>query len=265
MSWFPSGLEPVRDLSPASWVREALSDWPKGRRFIVSDLVPPVFEGYARILHRPRRLSDGRIHTGSWGERAAEAGRELWPNTSWGELKGPNAHGDQSDDWKAEEGSLTKQEAEILGSALSSHTSTPFDCWFAMWSGWGDLSGASSGALYRTRGGAFAELTMVWRGWVENWRARWEAARLRTFPLLGQSGRSYLLFHGAVSDAARFQLANRFQSPAVWWPDDRAWLVHTEIDASSTYLGGSRALIEQLVGHQVLESFRVEVDDLAVL
>jgi hypothetical protein len=260
---FPAGLEPVEDLSPSVWVQEALKDWPAGQ-FRVRDLIPPVFEAYARILHRPSRPTDGRIPTGSWAERAAELGRELGPMTDRDELAGLNSDEGQRDDWGPGEGSLIEQEAKTLVSVLSGYTATPLECWFAMWSGWGDLSGGSS-ALYRLGGGRIAELKFRWRNRLESWRARREAARLKTFPLLGQSGRSYLLFNGPVDDAARFHLGHRFQSPALWWPDDRAWFVHTEIDGTSTYVGGSRSMIDGLVGEQILESFEVDTDDRALL
>jgi hypothetical protein len=261
MTPFPAGLEPVEDLSPSVWVQEVLKDWPAAR-FRVRDLVPPVFEAYARILHRPRRPTDGRIPTGSWVERATEMGREVGPKTSWDELKGPNSDEGQEDDWRPDEGSLIVQEAETLALVLSGHTSTRFDCWFAMWSGWGDLSGGIA-SLHRV-GGPISELKMRWRTRLEGRRARREAARFRTFSLLG-GGRSYLLFEGPVEDAARFNLGSRFQSPALWWPEDRAWFVHTEIDASSTYLGGPQTLVDRLVGEQVLESFEVEADSVAAL
>jgi hypothetical protein len=263
MTPFPTGIEPVEDLSPSVWVQEALKDWPAGQ-FRVRDLIPPVFEAYARILHRPSKPTDGRIPTSSWAERAAELGRELGSKTNWDELKGPNSDEGQRDDWGPGEGSLIEQEAKTLASVLSGHTATPLECWFAMWSGWGDLSGGSS-ALYRRGGGPIAELLIRWRNRLESWQARREAARLKTFPLLGQSGRSYLLFNGPVDDAARFHLGYRFQSPALWWPDDRAWFVHTEIDGTSTYVGGSRSMIDRLVEEQILESFEVDPDDRALL
>src|SRR3982751_5395662 len=37
------------------------------------------------------------------------------------------------------------------------------------------------------------------------------------------------------------------QSPNLWWPDDRAWFVATAPELDSSYLGGSRGLIEALV------------------
>jgi hypothetical protein len=239
MPTFPPGLQSVDDLSPSLWVQKALKDWP-AQRFRVRDLVPPLFEAYARIMHRPRRPTDGRAPTGSWVERAAELGRELGPKTSWDELKGPKSDEGREDDRMPDEGSLIEQETETLASLLAGHTSTPSDCWFAMWSGWGDLSGGSS-ALYRLGGGPIAELKFRWRNRFETWQARREAARLKTFPLLGQSGRSYLLFNGPVNDAARFHLGHRFQSPALWWPEDRAWFVHTEMTAPArTSVGAVR-------------------------
>ncbi len=160
---------------------------------------------------------------------------------------------------------MIEEEAKTLASVLSDHSATPLGCWFAMWSGWGDLSGAS-GVLYRIRGGPIAELRMRWKSWLESTQARREAARLKRFPLLGQSGRSYVLCDGAITDAARFHLqGRRFQSPALWWPDDRSWFVHTEIDASSTYVGGSEALVSRFVDEQILESFEVSEDSLAAL
>ncbi len=224
MSPFPPGLEPVEDLSESVWVQEALKDWPSGRRFIVRDLVPPIFEAYARILHRPLLLADDR--------------------------------------WSLKEGSLSVPEASALSSFLAAHTSDPTACWFAMWSGWGELSGGTV-SLYPV-GGPINELKMRRRTRLEGERARREAARFRTFSALG-GGRSYLLFEGAVEDAARFDLGYGFQSPALWWPEDRAWFVHTEIDGSSTHLGGTHSMIDRLVGEQILESFEVQSDTPAAL
>jgi hypothetical protein len=47
-----------------------------------------------------------------------------------------------------------------------------------------------------------------------------------------------------------------------WWPEDRAWFVHTHFEATSAYLGGSRALVDQLVGEQLIESFEVQAETL---
>jgi hypothetical protein len=263
MIQFPRGLEPLDELSPANWVRENLTDWPRGRELLVRDLVPPVFEAYTRILHRAHRPEDGRYPTGRWAEQAEELGRTLGPETSWYELTGTNlAHGPARAAWVPNEGSLSEEEVRIIASRLAGHTATPLTCWFAMWSGWGELSGGT-GSLYPV-GGPISALKMRLRARREGKRARKEAARLRTFALLG-AARSYLLFEGVVEDALRFDFGYGFRSPALWWPEDRAWFVHTEIDALSTYLGGTRSLIDHVLGAQILESFEVRGDSRAVL
>jgi hypothetical protein len=206
--------------------------------------------------------------TGTWAERATQLGRHLGPETDWWELTGTTFAGAVRDGWTPYEGSLSESEVERLVSLLIQHTSTQHDCWFGLWSGFGILHPGSSFFLV---GGSFGQrwATRIARC-KERSAARRErraGARLATFDLLGQSGRSYLLLRGSVAAAQRFRFGEGawYQSPTLWWPDDRSWFVHTEIDASSTYLGGSRALIDRIVGEQVLESFEVREDSRAAL
>jgi hypothetical protein len=42
-------------------------------------------------------------------------------------------------------------------------------------------------------------------------------------------------------------------SPNLWWPDDRAWVVATEVDFAWTYVGGTRDLAEAVLGEPRLE------------
>lgn len=65
--------------------------------------------------------------------------------------------------------------------------------------------------------------------------------------------RDYLLFTGPVTAATAFRNDPWFQSPNLWWPEDRAWFVATEIDGYSTYIGGEQACIDALVAHPHLE------------
>lgn len=248
---FPPGLEPVEDLTPADWVREALEDWPSGRRFLVRDLVPPVFEAFARVLHRPRGAEDHREPTGTWRERAIELGRELRPETTWWDVIGTVPFEDGSDASTPEMGRVSESEVEALASFVTRHTADPSSCWFAVWSGWGFLGGGYA-PLARSRG-PFPIWRAGRRAAIRERRERRAMATLSTFELLGRSGRSYVLLHGSVADAHRFHFGagGWFQSPTLWWPDDRAWFVHTEIDAMSTYVGGSQALVDSLVGEQI--------------
>ena len=257
------GLEPVTDLTAAAWVEEALGEWP-ARPFHVRDLVPPVFDAYARVLHRTRRSADGGPPTGTWAERAAALGRDLGPETTWWTLLGTAPY-EGGMDHGPEEGRLNESEVATLASFLGAHTVDPSACWFALWSGFGFLDGGA--ALLRSRGSVLTEWWELRRARADDRRQRRALSRLPTFELLGRSGRSYLLFHGSVIDAQRFRFAEGgwFQSPTLWWADDKSWFVHTEIDASSTYLGGTRAMIDQLVGEQILESFEVREESVAAL
>jgi len=51
------------------------------------------------------------------------------------------------------------------------------------------------------------------------------------------------------------------QSPNLWWPRDHAWCVASEIDFCSTYLGGSRALVERVLADESLEAIPVRLED----
>ena len=51
------------------------------------------------------------------------------------------------------------------------------------------------------------------------------------------------------------------EPPSIFWPADRAWLVASDPDLDSTYLGGSNALIEAVLSHPDLEAWRATADD----
>ncbi|HYZ55415.1 MAG TPA: hypothetical protein VE733_18195 [Streptosporangiaceae bacterium] len=50
-------------------------------------------------------------------------------------------------------------------------------------------------------------------------------------------------------------------SPNMWWPDDRAWCVETEVDSMTTYVGGTRECIAELAAHPDLEAMAIEPSD----
>lgn len=52
-----------------------------------------------------------------------------------------------------------------------------------------------------------------------------------------------------------------YQSANLWWPEDRAWCVATEIDFVSTYVAGSQRLMDALLGCKAIEAYRVEPSD----
>ncbi len=49
-------------------------------------------------------------------------------------------------------------------------------------------------------------------------------------------------------------------SPNLWWPEDRAWLVSTEVDGLSSYIGGASNLIEMLLMSETIEAVPSSLD-----
>lgn len=160
-------------------------------------------------------------------------------------------------------GELMGPELGSLSDVLVGHTSDPAACWFALWDGWGDWGAAA----YYMAGGPLSRRLVTWQAKAaerrRNRRIRRERRRRVTFPLL-RGNRRYVLLHGRVKEAEN--LWSSFgHCPTIWWPEDRAWFVHTEVDGTSTYVGGTKEMIGRLVRDQILESFEVNAGDLARL
>ena len=50
--------------------------------------------------------------------------------------------------------------------------------------------------------------------------------------------------------------------PSVWWPLDRSWIVVTQVDMNSTFVGCDREVLAELLDEESLEVFEVSRDDL---
>lgn len=87
-----------------------------------------------------------------------------------------------------------------------------------------------------------------------------------TGPRVRLPGRDYLLFVGelaAAVDAGWRPLPELtlFQSPNLFWPQDRAWCVATEIDFDSTLVAGSASLIDRILVAPGLDAWPVDPTD----
>lgn len=192
----------------------------------VGAVIPKGFEAYARILHpafeKRRPVGERTVRrkpTVRWDEIAARAGIPLRADSSWEELANHSA------DWTSrdpDEGHLPRWQAEVLVSLLRPMTVAPNSCYFAIWEGWGGLEP----------------------------ERRWPGAATLKFP-----HRSYVLLQGAIEAAIEsFGLPPFQQSASLWWPEDRAWIVATEIDYRWTYVGGSSACVAQILADPQLET-----------
>jgi hypothetical protein len=73
-------------------------------------------------------------------------------------------------------------------------------------------------------------------------------ADARHAPIFHLPARDYYLLAGSV-EAVSETTAERshYQSPNLWWPDDHAWCVATEIDLNTTYMGCDDACLDEIL------------------
>ena len=154
---------------------------------------PPVFRAYARVRYVP--------------DPAFPEQRE--------------AEVDRPDDLPAD----LEQGRTALG-VLAAFTSTPDDCWFAVWEG-------CSNSLELPAG----------------------------LPLLELPHRAYGLLRGALSDLADWEATVHTHldaPPAFVWPDDRSWCFASDVDPHWAGVGASEAAVEALLAAPGLDVVRAE-------
>jgi hypothetical protein len=221
--------------------------------------MPDVFETYARVFHPAWDSTQDRSVT--WSELAAEGGVELSARTPSSTVFGAPAGADPVARTAHEplEGSLPEELAVELAGVLAEHTSTPDRCWFCFWEGHGVLWSSSHGPLVSDIEGE--EPGEDW----EKPRPPSAAERDRVLaatPEVRAPQHEYLLFSGPLSIVSALAEPDRW-APALnmWWPEDRAWLVSTEVDAITTYAGGSREAVEDLLRASEVEAVEARIDD----
>ena len=214
------------DLRPAGWLTESITSFSKN----VGALVPSTFDAYARVFHPAYDGGD----LVSWAQIARANRKIVHPQMQFTRLVGYESR--YSPEYKSRQagvfdeapaaGEPSRDVAASMAHTLARHTATATDCWFAVWDGWGDLEEAFHGQ-----------------------------------PTFHLPAREYHLAHGPVTAAtqsvARPPWSHR--SCNLWWPDDHAWCVASEIDLDSTYIGGSQACIEELLANPELEVTAIDL------
>ena len=221
-------LQLADDVSSADWIVASVRNF----MYDVGSLLPVTFAAYARVFHPAGRASAGgdRVDV-SWTDVAAANGRVAHPVMEWVALTGDwrfLTEGGQPGVWDDPPsiGVLPVRQAAGLADVLGRFTTTPSECWFAVWDGYGD-------APYR----------------------RGEA------PLISMPQRPMVLLRGPLRAASTaFRSRGWPESASLWWPEDRSWCVATDIDLMSTYVGGSVECIGALLADDRLEAFAVSVD-----
>jgi hypothetical protein len=218
-------LSPAPDTSAADWYVAELGEFGKS----VNSLVPSGFAAYVRVFHPARRGPWPNPASVTWTEIAAANQTEPHAEMQLAALTGSFEFSNHPQpgvfDQPPLEGSLPPDLASQLAAALSVHTSTPDRCWFAVWNGFGG----------RTR------------------------EEVRTAPIFRVPARAYHLLHGSVTCITENVLEGlRDQSANVWWPDDRAWCVATEIDLNTTYIGCDHACRDAILAIPDLEALEID-------
>jgi hypothetical protein len=256
---FP-GVELTIDPSAGQWIRSDLESWDQDRRESrASQFIPNRYEAYARIFHP----ADSRHTNLPWHQVAVRAGRTVHPEMQWKRIIRPSQDAGNSTSTELaqveppEEGNLGRKRAAALAGLLRDFTATPDSAWFAIWEGYGMLHDDSQQVLTSARPGWLRRLIAAPR---EARRRRSLRESFAAIPKLHCEHRSYLVYFGPLEAVAGFDDGTRpvsYQSPNLWWPDDRAWCVATEIDFDSTLVGGSRSAIDKVLGVPGLEALEI--------
>jgi hypothetical protein len=214
----------------------------------VGFIVPGGFESYARLLHPACRVFGQSAEQSvplRWSEIAAAHDKTMHPEV---ELQALIDNQDPFDyehwksistgggEWLPPYEWLEETEALALISELRQFTAAPDDAWFMLWDGYGDLGpaidGLPRGAIHRVRAPPNVPAELVGRTWAY---------------------RHYLVFRGPL-DAISTWFDWRMEGPNYLWPDDRAWIVATEIDGFSTYVGAPKEGIDSILASPLLEA-----------
>jgi hypothetical protein len=144
-----------------------------------------------------------------------------------------------------------------LCAILAEHTSTEDSCWFCLWEGYGWIYGspAVSAIVFTPLEDAshIAKPVSIPPGLPP------EVLR---GPKVRLPNRNYFLFNGPLHAAGELGSTTPWgsfdpQSPNLFWPQDHAWCVATEIDLFCSFIAGSAKLAEALLADSRFEAWRV--------
>jgi hypothetical protein len=254
MSTFSPRLRLIGDISAAGgWLRERVIDGGVG-----DSLIPGGFDAYVQVLHP----ADGPgISEVSWREVAEWAGVPLQPGVWFQdleELPAPNGAGSRPWEDAPMPGEIPDEIRDALMEILVRHTAAG-EATYALWDGWGSLNGSMWRSVAYAPGAAPPPGTPT--------ESRALPAVPSDVPKLSLPGRDYILLAGPLDAIAEVGVfvewdppAERSfspQPPSLWWPADRAWCAGVEVDAGFTCIGGSRALVDELLAEPSLETLEL--------
>ncbi|MFC7787893.1 hypothetical protein ACU045_02820 [Microbacterium sp. MAHUQ-60] len=282
-------MEWIAAPSAGNWLRERLDDG----YATMHGVVPRGYAAYARVFHpasvrsRPEIPDDVAV---TWADVASVFATRLHPLAQWRAL----VRTPDDEDWRTrngpdgreftspEEGSMPPELLASVARHLVEHTGTPDAGFAALWAGWGGLLGFMGHSPSRSFFG-FTDQPAHEQMLQRSIRSPFEDAfRRRTWqegilsreisegPRLQLPGREHVLFSAPprvfadpdwTLDAPwRDTVAEEHgfppsaQHPSLIWPDDRAWVVVSEIDFDSTIVAGSVDLVRAICADPAIEA-----------
>lgn len=249
-------MTPSEAIENADWIGPRLHPF---KAYDVGSVIPAGFAAYARVLHPAGKYGASHPIEVRWSEVATWSGKTIHPEVQFNAISEP-ALGNELAPWpwnyEPRDGVLPDRQVRALAALLSEHTTTPDQCWFCLWEGQGYLHPGGMAPLI-----AISATGPRLLRWLRLRAARRRLRRRKPRRISGRrvtpnAARSYLLFSGSVSDAAGWE-----DGPNLWWPDDRAWCMASEIDHSYSYVGGSAELINEVLAHPALEAVPAKITD----
>ncbi|MFD8386093.1 hypothetical protein ACFV2X_47625 [Streptomyces sp. NPDC059679] len=235
-------------MAAADWAVARIGPFGSG----VGALVPRGFEAYARILHPALASHESPV---TWAEVAAWSGRLVHPRVQFRALATPASDVRAAKPWEEEPepGTLPPATLAALCDVLARHTTSGDRCWFCVWDGYEPTSDGRATIIFTSKeGDGRPEPNLLPPEFPSG---------IVNGPRVELPQRSYLLLEGPLDAAGELAISLFPQSPNLFWPNEQAWCVATETDLDSTYLGGTAALVADVLADERLEAVRVEVTD----
>ena len=278
----------VRIFHPATRSRPVGRDWPT----LPADADPAAWDALAGV--------DIDTEPARWADAAASFGTRMHPLAQWHALVAqpgddPNEwqQTPAPDGWQYDaptEGELDAGELAAVAAVLAAHTTTPDRGHVALWEGWGGLLGFTGEGPSRTffslgvpEGSPHAEVLArsVHDRFNNPYRkSSWQPGILSDAisrgPRLELPARGHVLFRGGVAELADPEWVLRVpwrdrpaeehgfdpaaHSPSLVWPDDRAWVLVSEVDFDSTIVACAPDLAAALVADDRWEATAIPAD-----
>lgn len=222
-------------------------------------MVPTGYERHARILHP---ASDREGNPVRWSEVARFTGRTVHSLVQWHRLVGTEDSFGDGGLWpggKPLRGELEPGYLAALIDVLAPQTASD-RCWFA-WDVHGHVDGppGSFTRVYSYLGEGDTPPPAP--------SPRPPAPTPESLPRVQIATERYLLARGPLSSALSLGdwggTEENFipEAPGIWWPDDRAWCVGSNMDIDSTVVAGSAQLIADVLADPRLEALPVGPHD----